>query len=208
MIDTKEKILQRALEMFNEKAIEYVGLREIAKDLNMRVGNITYYFPTKDDLVMALIDGLRKRNEHLILYENTPGMLAFLQRLQQQYQNQLYYKCLLLSFVHIMRWNQRAAEMYRGLQDRRYNSIDKVLSLLHKNGYLNTEGMRQKDLLVNIFALHNRFWLSEAQISFSDLDDEAVMRKYLRNFALFLYPYATDKGIGDIDTFISSLQAV
>ena len=51
---TKEKILSKALEMFNDRGIEYVGLRELAAILAMRVSNITYYFPTKDDLVNQL----------------------------------------------------------------------------------------------------------------------------------------------------------
>ena len=50
-ITTEEKILAKALEMFNERGIEYVGMRELAATLNIRVSNITYYFPTKDDLV-------------------------------------------------------------------------------------------------------------------------------------------------------------
>jgi len=48
-MDTRKKILDKALEMFNERGIEYVGLRELASILDMRVSNITYYFPTKDD---------------------------------------------------------------------------------------------------------------------------------------------------------------
>lgn len=44
---TKERIVSKALELFNEHGIEYVGLRELAAHLGIRVSNITYYFPTK-----------------------------------------------------------------------------------------------------------------------------------------------------------------
>ena len=43
--NTREKILARALELYNEHGVEYVGVRELAKDLNLKGGNITYYFP-------------------------------------------------------------------------------------------------------------------------------------------------------------------
>ncbi|RYZ50620.1 MAG: TetR/AcrR family transcriptional regulator, partial [Chitinophagaceae bacterium] len=43
-LNTKDKIRDKALELFNERGIEYVGLRELAALLNIRVGNITYYF--------------------------------------------------------------------------------------------------------------------------------------------------------------------
>ena len=51
---TEEKILSKALELFNARGIEYVGLRELAGILEMRVSNITYYFPTKDELFNRL----------------------------------------------------------------------------------------------------------------------------------------------------------
>ena len=49
--ETEERIVTKALEMFNQSGVEYVGMRELAAALDMRVGNVTYYFPTKDDLV-------------------------------------------------------------------------------------------------------------------------------------------------------------
>ena len=44
LIRTDERIVSKALEMFNERGIEYVGLRELAATLKMRVGNITSTF--------------------------------------------------------------------------------------------------------------------------------------------------------------------
>jgi AcrR family transcriptional regulator len=46
--ETEEKILAKALEMFNERGVDSVGLRELAGILDMRVSNITYYFPTQE----------------------------------------------------------------------------------------------------------------------------------------------------------------
>ncbi len=67
MMNTRDKILDKALEMFNERGIEYVGLRELASVLGIRVSNITYYFPTKDDLVYELSLELSKLNAAIIV---------------------------------------------------------------------------------------------------------------------------------------------
>ena len=64
--ETRRKIRDKALEMFNERGIEYVGLRELAAILDMRVSNITYYFPTKDDLVYEIT---MRTNRWPILHE-------------------------------------------------------------------------------------------------------------------------------------------
>ena len=62
---TEEKIVQTALRMFNESGIEYVGMRELAGALKMRVGNLTYYFPTKDDLVNRISLDLAEENNKM-----------------------------------------------------------------------------------------------------------------------------------------------
>ena len=58
--------MDKALEWFNERGIEYVGLRELASVLNIRVSNISYYFPTKDDLVYAL--SLELKTDPMLIY--------------------------------------------------------------------------------------------------------------------------------------------
>src|SRR6476660_9287329 len=68
--DTRSKIRDKALEMFNERGIEYVGLRELAGILDMRVSNITYYFPTKDDLVYEISMGLNQANSQVMVADD------------------------------------------------------------------------------------------------------------------------------------------
>ena len=71
---TEDKIVTKALEMFNIRGIEYVGLREISAELGIRVGNITYYFPTKDDLVNRLSLDLNKLNSKVFVAAREAGL--------------------------------------------------------------------------------------------------------------------------------------
>src|SRR3954470_15043706 len=96
-LNTRDKILDKALEMFNEQGIEYVGLRELASLLDIRVSNITYYFPTKDDLVHELSLELSKANSGVIAKRESLTMSAFLEMFHQVFQNHVKYRCLLLS---------------------------------------------------------------------------------------------------------------
>src|SRR5687768_11795085 len=100
--DTRRKIRDKALEMFNERGIEYVGLRELAAILDMRVSNITYYFPTKDDLVYELSMGLNQANSAVMIVEDGMTVSQFIEMMQKVFQNHVQYRCLLLSFVHVM----------------------------------------------------------------------------------------------------------
>src|SRR5689334_6418564 len=54
MSSTTDKILESALYLFNTHGIEQVKMRDIAKKLGISLGNVTYHFPTKIDLIHAL----------------------------------------------------------------------------------------------------------------------------------------------------------
>ena len=50
----KEKIIQKAIELFNQKGFFDVSLRDIAKALDIRIGSLTYHFKTKKDLMDSI----------------------------------------------------------------------------------------------------------------------------------------------------------
>ena len=58
MKNAKQLICDNAVLLFNQKGYANVSLREIAKVSGMAVGNLTYYFKKKDDLVAAIVSGL------------------------------------------------------------------------------------------------------------------------------------------------------
>ena len=99
---TQEKIIKRALELFNLKGIEYVGMRELAADLGMRIGNLTYYFPTKDDLVFSISQAYTESNSQIHSDFPVKSLYDFLHKNRLLFENGLKYQCLMLSMVHLM----------------------------------------------------------------------------------------------------------
>src|ERR1043165_3123918 len=95
--ETEEKIVQAALRMFNEGGIEYVGMRELAADLGMRIGNLTYYFPTKDDLVFSISQAYTESNSKIHSELPVKSLYDFLHKNKLLFENGLKYQCLLLS---------------------------------------------------------------------------------------------------------------
>ena len=53
--ETRQVILDSARRLFNERGVSDVSMRAIAADANISVGNLTYHFPRKRDLVSALM---------------------------------------------------------------------------------------------------------------------------------------------------------
>jgi AcrR family transcriptional regulator len=60
--DLKEKILHKALELFNTFGYESVTMRDIAGALKISPGNLTYHFKKKDDLIYAIVR--QQRQDH------------------------------------------------------------------------------------------------------------------------------------------------
>lgn len=56
--DGVEQILRAALTILVEQGFGAVTMRAIAKACDMKLGNVTYYFPTRDELVRALFDAV------------------------------------------------------------------------------------------------------------------------------------------------------
>lgn len=53
---TREHILCVAREMFNTRGFDSCSMREVARQCGIAVGNLTYYFPKKQDLREALLN--------------------------------------------------------------------------------------------------------------------------------------------------------
>lgn len=58
MKNTKQKIQDTAIELFNEKGYSNVSLREIAKKVGTTIGNLTYHYKRKEDLIIAIVSDL------------------------------------------------------------------------------------------------------------------------------------------------------
>lgn len=54
--DTRERLIESASELFWERGYAAVGLAEIAASAGARQGSLYHFFPTKDDLLLAVID--------------------------------------------------------------------------------------------------------------------------------------------------------
>lgn len=189
----EQRIVETALRMFNEVGIEYVGMRELANSLGMRIGNLTYYFPTKDELVNRLTLDLAEENSKTIVAVDDMTMDAFFEMLRAVFANHLKYRCLMLSFVHIIERNPIVAKRYAKVQTTRNDVWRGNIMTLIDGKYVNANEA-EVDFLVSSIALIARFWISEAVISFKNYREEQQMQHYLKMIARIFLPYASAKG--------------
>jgi AcrR family transcriptional regulator len=57
--DTPQRIVERAVELFNEHGVKAISLNRIAESLDISPGNLHYHFRTKDDVILAIFERIR-----------------------------------------------------------------------------------------------------------------------------------------------------
>ncbi|MES9859722.1 MAG: TetR/AcrR family transcriptional regulator, partial [Candidatus Thiodiazotropha sp. 4PDIVS1] len=57
-LDTRERILATARELFHGRSYADVGIKEICSLANVQKGSFYHFFPSKQDLAMAVIDNM------------------------------------------------------------------------------------------------------------------------------------------------------
>jgi AcrR family transcriptional regulator len=57
-IPTRQRILDAALDLFGARGVDAVSLDEIAREVGVRKQTVLYWFPSKDDLVDAVLEAV------------------------------------------------------------------------------------------------------------------------------------------------------
>ncbi|MEO6166925.1 MAG: TetR/AcrR family transcriptional regulator [Chitinophagales bacterium] len=202
-------IFVRALELFNKKGIEYIGIRELADDLDLHVGNVTYYFPRKENLVEEISLRLRKANEHTF---NAFGkanltLFDFLESHKRVFQNQYQYRCLPLSFVQLLRNYPNFYRRYKLTEQERWNSLRSAILSFRQSGQLATS-VTDEEIgdLVSLCSFISRLWLSEASVSFREKKIEWIIAHYLALLARVVEPHTSSKGKKEVVRFLATLR--
>jgi TetR/AcrR family transcriptional repressor of nem operon len=62
----RERLVESARELFHEQGVHRTTLAEVAGGADVPLGNVYYYFKTKDELVDAVLDGYKEQAAALI----------------------------------------------------------------------------------------------------------------------------------------------
>lgn len=205
-VSTRERIIAKALEMYNAHGIEYAGVRELAKELNMKGGNVTYYFPTKNALIRELTERLSDSNAAIFSQDREPGIYNFLDMHRRIYRNQHEYRALLISLPLLLRQDNEFAQRYAQRQVERKKALYTELKSLFLAGYFNTAKAADLDTVLHAITTINRFWISESTVDGLIDSGEQAINTYLTRLAGLLHIIATDKGKAEIARFNNELE--
>lgn len=207
-LDLKQRIVDRALELFNEHGLERVGMRELARDLALAPGNLTYHFARKEDLIVAIATRFTADNSALLVPSApVPSFTQFLELVGRILHNQYRYRCLPLNIVYLLDDYPSLAARYHASQALRRTQFEQWLHQLHVAGYLRPDlTLRERDWLVEYCQLFGRAWVLEYWVFHRDQPIEPMIAHALSMLATAFMPYASRTGCQELAPFLEPLE--
>ena len=210
MTTTREKILKTSLGLFNKKGIDQVSIRDITSKLKISVGNLNYYFPSKNDIVHALcLECIGKVDEAVQEFFIHPTYTVFETIYKQTdliFSIQLQYSFIFKNrYAEILTSLPTLQDHYRKILKVRFDEWMKLHTLLVRQGLANSQLIAESyplSYMLNTLAL---FWHQEASIYFPEFTDKQKKAHGLSVMFQAYKPYLTKKGLDQLMPLLKKL---
>ncbi|HKY90635.1 MAG TPA: TetR/AcrR family transcriptional regulator [Nevskiaceae bacterium] len=201
---TDRRILEHARRAFNERGVGAVGIREIARELGLSPGNVSYHFPTKEALITAMIrEGHALNNAVLRPPSPLRDFEDLFARLRAIMQRDLDHRWLLRDYAGLMVSMPGLRAQHQELQGPREARVDTVLAELIGAGLLDGDKVERRvaELRRQIFT-QIFFWLPSAAVSAPGGDPAASLEPCARAVMALFLPYCTAAGRRSLEALL------
>lgn len=195
--NTRQEILDAARLLFNKYGYNSVSLRDIAREVGISQGNLTYHFSKKENIVESLISESKDTFPTDIPQTLEELDAAFLD-IQQVIQQNSYF------FLHYTQLSQTSPEIYKKQRARYRELFEKFKNAfdnLHAVGLLHDELFPgEYDHAIDLLYMSNIYWAPFSKLKKS-IGMDCV--EYRRHAWSILYPFLTKEGRIQLQEMIS-----
>lgn len=181
----REEIVVTAIRLFNEKGYSNVSMRNISGELGISVGNLTYHFQKKQDILQAIM----QRNFQVTAMQGEVGSLAQFHELMDKMLASLSENAFYFRDPSLFPLNDNGIrdveELYRIM-------FEGLLSLQQKGFLAEALSKERRESLVKILMLSHLAWIQQST-GFQPVA-EMTKEQFLAAHWTLLEPYLTEKG--------------
>lgn len=162
----KDKIVKTGIRLFNQKGFANVSMKQIADELGMSAGNLSYHFKTKEVLLSNMYAQMSTEAVDYILPDTYLTLHHFEEIIQKFHQHQQKYSFFFQDIVNIVRAYPVIAEQYHQATQKRFAQSKALITYYIETGRLKPESNGVSyDQLVHVIWMVTTFWASQAQIA-------------------------------------------
>lgn len=152
---TRDRILFKSLELFNEQGERLITTNHLAAALGMSPGNLYYHFPNKDAIIFELFQQYADQMQSTL---HLPSDRPLTQRDKVQLFEHILdclwrYRFLHRDMTHLINDNEMLREHYREFAKRMLSSVHMLYTLQINSGLLEATEEEIGALLVNIWII-------------------------------------------------------
>lgn len=194
-LNTSQKIKATAKDLFNQKGIPSVTLREVAKAMNKSYGNITYHFPTKEKLIEELYQDFRSEMQQIsqAFFEEKNLFLSILKAPFYTFDISLSYLFFFKDYIFLIREYEELAKKINQENEQRKAILKSILMQLVENEIFRTE-LEEKDILYLMElsgAMRTFFFM---QLRNEEFEKLTLKNEYVNYVNRLMFPYLSEKG--------------
>lgn len=204
-LNTKQKIINASISLFNTNGLANVRLQQIANEIGISPGNLAYHFRNKEAIIEAINDELYDQTaEILSTYRIFPNLMDFDHQLTKYFSFIQKYPFYFLDLLEIERH-------YPEVQSKRKKHITKMISQIRKRFDFNQQrGMIIDeprpgvfDSVANAIWVLITFWVPQNVVRGETA--EIGTKTFKETIWNQVYPYLTPQGVAEYNQLIRPL---
>lgn len=177
-MNTKDKILQAALALYNQEGIRSVTTRHIAAVMGISAGNLHYHFKHTEDIILALFEQLVVAYDQIVqdmAIHTALNMEDLKQCIDSSFRLIEQYRFIFINFVELGSWIPSIRESYQNLVARREQEFLRMFTDMVDDGVFRADipPAVQKGILRHLFLISD-FWISSNELREQLRGDEAL----------------------------------
>ena len=197
---TKKQILEVSRVLFNEKGVINVTLRDVAKSMKRSYGNITYHYPTKEDVITSLFEEMNNELTSLQSPHDSSNLMLYLLELPKfSFDITVKYVFFTLDYNELKRNYSKFFTKVNSLNEQREKKWKLLLIHLRDEGFLKEE-LNNDDLGFIMFlsvSVRGAYFQLTENGSFSKTEYASILNQMLK-------PYLCTKGLSVLNSWLAS----
>ncbi len=196
---TKEKILEAALKLFNEKNTQAATTNHIAAFIGISPGNLHYHYANREDIIRNLYKTMQE--EFFVLFKTYPSSITDLAKLHEnKFKIEWEYRFFYRELLFLLSKDKELKSLYKKDILKEKEQIKQIILSLKNNGILKIPYDNIIDYLCDIILLIDKFWSSYMQLIDQFSINEGIKRG-IQRIEETLRPFLSKEALKELAKF-------
>jgi AcrR family transcriptional regulator len=187
--DTKTRVLETALDLFNQNGVVETTTNHIAAALGMSPGNLYYHYRNKEEIVRALFSQFDAASDALFTLSSdvTPTLNDLESFIQGNFALQWRYRFLFRDLLSLLRRDPELGAAYQRQRQRGLRGTRELIGLFSTFGVIApVQSERDLEELTRLVWMLSDFWLPSLELGGEPVTPEhfaqgvSLLRRILR----------------------------